>query len=76
MGFFNIHSVAKYERMKGGPFGDIKNVSKSLTKPKKGKSQCRKKWKVDPSALEWILFHVRGFGCVQNEVLSNYGKSA
>ena len=47
----------------------------SLTVPKKGgKSQCRKKW----TLLLWngFLSDVRGFGCVKNEVLSTYGKSA
>ena len=24
--FFNIHSVAKYQKMKGGPFGDFKKI--------------------------------------------------
>ena len=37
LGFFNIRSVAKYQnKLKGGPFEDIKNFSKSLTKSKKG----------------------------------------
>ena len=37
LGFFNIRSVAKYQnKLKGGPFEDIKKFSKkSLTKPKK-----------------------------------------
>ena len=29
-----------------------------------------------PSVLNGFVFHVRGFGCIQNEVLSTYGKSA
>ena len=37
--FFNIRSVSKYHsKLKGGPFEDIKKFSKSLTKPKKGRS--------------------------------------
>ena len=33
--FSNIHYVAKYQKLKGGPFGDIKKIcEKSLTKPK------------------------------------------
>ena len=38
LGFFNIRSVAKYQnKLKGGPFEDIKKFSKkSLTEPKKG----------------------------------------
>ena len=55
--------------------GTIKKIGKkSVSVPKKGgKSQCRKKW----TLLLWngFLSHVRGFGCVENEVLSTYGKS-
>ena len=38
LGFFKIRSVAKYQnKLKGGPYEDIKKFSKkSLTKPKKG----------------------------------------
>ena len=33
--FLNVHSVAKYQKLKEGPFGDIKKIAKkSLTKPK------------------------------------------
>ena len=46
----------------------------SLTVPKKGaKFYDVEKVERDPSALEWL---VRCFGCVENEVLSTYGKSA
>ena len=48
----------------------------SLTVPKKkrGKSHSlEKSGEGYPSALEWL---VRGFGSVENEVLSTYGKSA
>ena len=50
----------------------------SLTVPKEGESLIvsKKSRKGDPSALERLLSHVRGFGCVENEVLSTYGKSA
>ena len=35
LGFFNIRSVANYQKLKRGLFGDIKKISKkSLTKPK------------------------------------------
>ena len=37
LNFFNVRSVAKYQKMKGGPFEDIKKFSKiSLKKPKRG----------------------------------------
>ena len=36
-GFFNIHSVAKDQKIEGGPFADLKKFpKKSLTKPKRG----------------------------------------
>ena len=72
----NIHSVAKYQKMMG-TFWSNKKISEKheTTVPKKeGKSHCVKKWGIgDPFVLEWL---VRGFGCVENEVLSTYGKSA
>ena len=47
---------------------------KSHSAEKRGKSHSvEKSGKEDPSALEWL---VRGFGCVENEVPSTYGKSA
>ena len=44
LGFFNIRSVAKYHnKLKGGPSGDIKKLSKKSHKAKKGGvSLCRK----------------------------------
>ena len=50
----------------------------SLTLPKKeGKSYSVEKVERG-TLLLWngFLSHVRGFGCVENEVLSTYGKSA
>ena len=75
LGFFNIHSVANYQQIQGGPFGDIskKNRKKVTQSRKRGKSHSVQKSKGVPSAF---LFHLRGFGCVQNEVLSTYVKSA
>ena len=35
LGFFDIHCVAKYREIKGGPFGAIQKISKV--------AQCRKK---------------------------------
>ena len=68
--FLNIHSVAKYQKLMGGT---IKKIS--LTVPKKGRKShsIEKKW----TLLLWngFLSHVRGFGCVEDEVLSTYGKS-
>ena len=50
---------------------------------KKSISQCRKKEESLIVAKKWtillwngVLSHVRGFGCVENEVLSTYGKCA
>ena len=72
--FLNIHSVAKYQKLMGGT---IKKFRKkiSLTVPKNGgkSHNIKKKW----TLLLWngFLSHIRGFGCVENEVLSTYGKS-
>ena len=32
MRFYNIHSVAKYQKIEGGPFGDFTKMSKKKTK--------------------------------------------
>ena len=42
--FINIHSVAKYQKCEGGPFGDIGKISKKV-------SQRRKKLKGDQNLL-------------------------
>ena len=34
LGFFKIHSVQKYQKLKVGPFGEKKFRKKSLTEPK------------------------------------------
>ena len=82
--FLNIHSVAKYQKIDGGTlWSNKKNQEKmrnfnSLTVPKKGeKSHSAEKCKRG-TLLLWngFLSHVRGFGCVENEVQSTYGKSA
>ena len=62
-----------------GPFAVIENFrEKNLTKPKMegGISEYQKDGK--GALLPWngFVFYVRGFGCVQSQVLSNYGKSA
>ena len=81
--FLNIHSVAKYQKIDGGPFGAIKKISEkmrnlnSLTVPKKGESLIVSKKVERGTLLLWkgFLSHVRGFVCVENKVLSTYGKS-
>ena len=42
--FFNIRSVAKYQKMKGGSFGDIKKLTKKVSQSRKKErvSLCRK----------------------------------
>ena len=42
LGFFNIHSVAKHQKMQGGPFEEKKFRRKNS---EKNVSQCRKKMK-------------------------------
>ena len=69
--FLNMLSFAKYQKLMGGT---IKKFGKKVSQcRKKEESQCRKKW----TLLLWngFLSHVRGFGCVENEVLSTYGES-
>ena len=82
--FLNIHSVAKYQKLIGGPFGAVSKISEkkrklnSLTVPKKGESLIVSK-KVERGTFlicNGFLSHVTGFGCVENEVLSTYGKCA
>ena len=34
LGFFNIHSVGKYQKIEGRPFGEKKFRKKSVTEPK------------------------------------------
>ena len=41
LGFSNIHSVAKQQKIEGGPFGEKFSSEKKV-------SQCRKKMKGDP----------------------------
>ena len=81
LGFLNIHSVAKYQIIDGGAIKKISEKMRnlnSLTMPKKGESLIVSK-KVERGALllwNGFLSHVRGFGCVENGVLSTHGKSA
>ena len=50
----------------------------SLTVPKKGRKSHSVEQSGKGAFLYWngFLSHVRGFGCVENEVLSTYGKRA
>ena len=52
LGFFNIRSVAKYQKkLKGGPFGELKNFRKKVTKPKRGESHSVEKVKPASESL-------------------------
>ena len=57
------------KKIEGDPLKIFENISKSLTVP--GNMERG-------NLLLWngFLFHVRGFGHVQNEVVSTYGKTA
>ena len=68
--FLNIHSVAKYQKLIRGTIKKIREKI-SLTVPKKG----GKSHSVEKGGPFCFLSHVRGFGCVENEVLSTYGKT-
>ena len=53
---FNMFSVAKYQNLEGGTFGDIKQFQKSLTKSKNGRSRGAKRGeKGDTSVSEWFF---------------------
>ena len=76
-----IHSVAKYQKLMGGRkknFGKKLRNLNSLTVPKKGGKSHSVEKSRKGTLLLWngILSNVSGFGCVENEVLSTYGKSA
>ena len=73
LGFFEHPFCCKISKIDGS---NKKNFGKksSLSAEKKQESLIvSKKW----TLLLWngFLSHVRGFGCVENEVLSTYGKS-
>ena len=58
--FLNIHPVAKYQKIDGVSNKKISEKNEkfehSHTAEKRGKvSQCQKKWKGGPSALEWLF---------------------
>ena len=71
LGFLKIQFVAKYQKKLKVTLWCNPKIFNSLTKPKKacGKSLIAPKQleRCDPSTLDWFF---RGFGCLQNEVLS------
>ena len=73
--FLNIHSNAKNQKLMGGTMKEKirEKISLTVSKKKRKVSECQKKW----TLLLWNCFssHVRGFGCVENEVPSTYGKN-
>ena len=70
LGFFNINPVAKSQKkLKGEPFGDIKIFEK------KGAAKVSKCRKIGKGGPLWVLFFkLEAFRCVQNQVLSTFGK--
>ena len=68
MGFFEHPFCSKYQKLMGGTIKKSQKIS--LTVPKKEESL-----NVEKSEPFCFGSHVRGFGCVENEVLSTYGKS-
>ena len=76
LGGFYHPFCCKVSKKSRGPF-DIEKFSKKSHKAGKEKSHgVEIVEKV--TILHWkgFAFHVRGFGCVQNEVLCTYGKSS
>ena len=74
--FLNIHFVANYQKLMGGTIRKFRKKI-SLTVPKKGVKSHSVKKVERGTLLLWhgFLSHLRGFGCVENKVLSTYGKS-
>ena len=53
--FLNIHSVAKYQKIEGEPFGDFEKFSKKVSQSRNGGLIVpKKKWKRNPSASECL----------------------
>ena len=74
MGFFEHPFCCKISKIDGTV---SQKFEQSHSAEKRGKVSVSKK--VERWTLQlWngFLSHVRGFGCVENEVLSTYGKSA
>ena len=70
LGFLNIHSIAKFKKNEGGPFEDIKNFSGKSREKGESLMVPKKRGKGTFMLLSGFVFHVRDFGCVQNQVLS------
>ena len=76
MGFLNIHSVAKGQKIERGQLEDLKKFRKKVSQiRKKGRERliAPKNWKEEPF---WVLhFKVEAFGFIPNQVLSTFGES-
>ena len=58
-----------------GPFEDFKKLRKKSHKAEKGRGKSHSAEKLEGGPF-WVLhFKVEAFGCVQNQVLSTFGKS-
>ena len=79
---YNVHDTCCCKiskKLKGDLLETLKISKKSPTKPKKGRESLivPKKWKRGPFCFGMVLyFMLEAFGCVQNQVLSTFGKSA
>ena len=69
----NIQSVAKYHKLMGGTIKKFREKI-SLTVPKKG-GKSHSVEKSGPFYFGMAFYLMSAFGCVENEVLSTYGKS-
>ena len=80
LGFFNIHSVAKHQKSRReDPLKTFKKFEKKSHKAEKGaeKVSVPKNWK-GGTLLGFVFldFKLEAFGCVHNQALSFFGKSA
>ena len=78
-GFLNIHSVAKNQKNEGAPIETLETFRKKVLQSRKtgGESLIAAQLEMVTLLLcNGFVFQVRGFGCVQNQVLSSFSKGA
>ena len=80
MGFLKIQFVKKDQKSERGPLKTLKIFRKKASQSRKwgGESLIEPKNIEEGTTLLWnaFVFHVRGVGCLQNEVLNTYGENA
>ena len=62
------------KQLKVGPFRDMEIFSKKVSQKQKMSHSVEKSGKGGLFCFGMILFHIKGFGCVQKKILSTYHK--